>query len=1194
MSSIEANQRLLSDLRDCLSTYYKSNAWCSITKNELPSLLNSTYLFVTFLFFIASIPPTSENDSVNANTIIQSLIVLAVAILNILLTVTEVRTHHFWHRERSLSRLSSLFENGVCDWTSESYPSHPLCTLRSHITVKGLRDGKLVNIPHSILVNGDIIQVDLRFPSPADVRTVNMNYLCTVPEHISMGEIAQDKLPVHKGDQVMFVEDSITWYQVLETPFPKLLMQADSAVSPPSILCHQKFIVQKIINYLLIPISFIICLLFNLIRWLLFNDYFSWQESFFLWPALTVLPLISLCLQCLWTLMNAYGVAKLNCYFYNSEMDATDQRLEKLHNLMSTLVTIIKIIVWPYRYPRNELVHALGDLTAVCAVDKEYVLTGGFPTPEKVFFFNSNTEIDKKKQDDFNKDMSPSGASNECESDDAFVEQKKFSPKDDRIEITSEILDITPTYYNKSGLSFDDPYWQQYLNSLKAIGLNLIATSHTLGSNNSLLPSICSRNLQLYLYKTQCCCNLAHEIGVSKYPLNNIKLLNNVHAITNANFEFTSDSTLPKTKSRSLIQTVQDDLVQSHLVSLICHDQSRNANLLISRGSGDFIAKCCSDFWDGNDLQPMTDAERAVIIDFFTRKSLSSYCVALAYNPFFSLSATPPSVNTVGIYVPHFTMDTISHSPFFSYDDLHQRPHTPDITLSLLTNQVFVGMVSLQYHPKPDIVTLVQDLRNCGIRFIHFTVETEVRGKIFAEKLGLEAGWNCHISLSSDVCLDDNYDYFDGESLSSSSSILSSAFDTCQAYIKAKLPKGVETVRAHLHNVDNVPLLVPLFTDCSPEAVQEMMKIMQENGETILCMGNAWIVDNLPLYKQAEIGLSLLPTPDDNRESNCSTMPMIIGEDERSPLGMATILNSFTSDIQLKRDADISLHSLIIQARFVLGCIQRALLFAVGSSLMITSLLIFCVFFFLPLPLSGSHEFWLMLFVIPILSLSLLSVRDGKSKTGTLMPDRTSAVWTRNHCLYFVYFSVTYLPSSLVCFLIYWLTLENLCKVKSDFTCNPVLGNTAVSNDSSNSSNRGWQNGNEQGHVLAQDTTAFFLTLYLCVSSFMFLNRSEPIWKVYKYISWLFIVALFLVVMLQIVFFTVSQAIAISWAMNKGGMIWSLRDVPFYIWIIGTTWIILQFALQELVKLHIRNMFIRVQNKLRLAFQTKLGMNSPF
>lgn len=42
-------------------------------------------------------------------------------------------------------------------------------------------------------------------------------------------------------------------------------------------------------------------------------------------------------------------------------------------------------------------------------------------------------------------------------------------------------------------------------------------------------------------------------------------------------------------------------------------------------------------------------------------------------------------------------------------------------------------------------------------------------------------------------------------------------FSVC-ALSQAKLPRGIHQVRPHLKNIDNVPLLVPLFTDCTPDS----------------------------------------------------------------------------------------------------------------------------------------------------------------------------------------------------------------------------------------------------------------------------------------------------------------------------------------------------------------------------------------
>lgn len=51
---------------------------------------------------------------------------------------------------------------------------------------------------------------------------------------------------------------------------------------------------------------------------------------------------------------------------------------------------------------------------------------------------------------------------------------------------------------------------------------------------------------------------------------------------------------------------------------------------------------------------------------------------------------------------------------------------------------------------------------------------------------------------------------------------------------RAKLPEGIENIRPHLENVDNVPLLVSLFTDCTPDTTCEMIKIMQVREILIL------------------------------------------------------------------------------------------------------------------------------------------------------------------------------------------------------------------------------------------------------------------------------------------------------------------------------------------------------------------------
>ena len=67
---------------------------------------------------------------------------------------------------------------------------------------------------------------------------------------------------------------------------------------------------------------------------------------------------------------------------------------------------------------------------------------------------------------------------------------------------------------------------------------------------------------------------------------------------------------------------------------------------------------------------------------------------------------------------------------------------------------------------------------------------------------------------------------------------------------KAQLPTGVSRVRPHLEEVDNVPLLVGLFTDCDPDVNKEMLIIMQENEEVVLTVGSSLNISNTAMFIQ--------------------------------------------------------------------------------------------------------------------------------------------------------------------------------------------------------------------------------------------------------------------------------------------------------------------------------------------------------
>jgi len=80
----------------------------------------------------------------------------------------------------------------------------------------------------------------------------------------------------------------------------------------------------------------------------------------------------------------------------------------------------------------------------------------------------------------------------------------------------------------------------------------------------------------------------------------------------------------------------------------------------------------------------------------------------------------------------------------------------------------------------------------------------------------------------------------------------------------AQLPHGIASIRRHIKEVDNVPLLVSLFSDCTPANAKEMIKVQQENDEIVCCVGCSTCADNPPLFAQANVSIAVDPSSSDS------------------------------------------------------------------------------------------------------------------------------------------------------------------------------------------------------------------------------------------------------------------------------------------------------------------------------------------
>jgi hypothetical protein len=168
----------------------------------------------------------------------------------------------------------------------------------------------------------------------------------------------------------------------------------------------------------------------------------------------------------------------------------------------------------------------------------------------------------------------------------------------------------------------------------------------------------------------------------------------------------------------------------------------------------------------------------------------------------------------------------------------------------LQTGQVFLGLVATRHQPTPEVPQLVDELHRIGVRFVFFSSMNRRKSIAFAERIGLETDWNFYISLK-DAPVDSH--------AREASPANSGAHVKHKKHNVSKLPVGVSSIREHLEKIDNVPLLVSLFTDSTFDTAAEMIKIMQENGETVLIFGSDQKPENIFGFMQADLATAVHP-----------------------------------------------------------------------------------------------------------------------------------------------------------------------------------------------------------------------------------------------------------------------------------------------------------------------------------------------
>ncbi|CAB4054952.1 unnamed protein product [Lepeophtheirus salmonis] len=558
---------------------------------------------------------------------------------NVTLTLNETRLKKTEIRRRLLfvaSRLRSLKEN---DWNPPNYPHLHTPMAASIVLQWTLRDRHQVNLPWPLLVKGDVILIKPGQAAPG--KSSHPKFL------------AQLLNSEHHFNHSLFI--------LLETPYMKVVHQfldADKLLRSLSLYLQNMltFIFVTLTQHVVIPLLWIILILASLVK-----RYTYKNESIF-----DITPVIIPVLSTVFFRYPGFLLIWQNYVFFSIPQNY----------FLSALTSSGEFFT-----RRENIVHTLGSVNALCCTDKKGILSWPNTSAEKVFFLRK-----------------------------------------DESKITTEILNVTHDHQNPFKVEFDDPSWVTFLNDLKPIGLgillntcNLITEEKYTNFYNHLICESFQKDDLLPIATRGCLCELSRKIGFHRsktaqdYHLTSqIQVFR--HVKLDCHDKFAKNLSLARLK-----------FPFPHMVSVLIQQRSTGTRQLFSQGTSDIILDSCIDFWSGKDLEALTEDARKKILDFYQRSSLSSYCTAFSYRPLTFGIPWETLCEDEAIY-DHISLGNADK--FISIeDDKENVVNSQDDALKCLEiecNQTFLGMVQLQYQPFVDVVQLIDLLEKACIRFVHF------------------------------------------------------------------------------------------------------------------------------------------------------------------------------------------------------------------------------------------------------------------------------------------------------------------------------------------------------------------------------------------------------------------------------------------------------------------------------------------
>ncbi|XP_054282537.1 transmembrane protein 94 isoform X2 [Macrosteles quadrilineatus] len=1207
----------------------------------------------------------------------------------------------------------------VCNWKADNYPHlcspySPCITLQWTY-----RDGRLVNLPWALLVGGDTVMIRPGQPAPGHCVPLDDKDCPELRRGEVYSPLPNGGGHEAFSTPMARLPLPSQAYVMKETPYLRNLRQAlnEATLRPPTFHDRRRhLLVSNCVEQLALLAMWLVALLVNTLRYVYVSDWLSsgsMYEMLLLGPLTTVLPLLPLVLPCAWIALNSYGNARLIALQHIQEspkeecdpFDETDFEDTKT-SWSSPSCLQVKQLFWDVLCGRDHslarsanLLHVLGSVTALCCVDKKGILSWPNPTAEKVFFLRSAKEPTPNASDSGVEGGGVGGGGADMESHTNLLQPTPTHHKqhNNEAQTVAEVLDLTHDNACPFRLHFDDTSWNRHLKSLKPLGLAILLNTCNMDTqdhytqfcshvtcealyNEDLVPvanrrsPCCAREMSTLMSTNKCLCELAKQIGFTDGAPKIFTLDQQL-----STFRHVQPETVRRDIkfARTLALATKLKFPFPHMVAVVVKDKSNHNSLqLFSQGTADIVLDACVDFYDGKELHTLSSADRKKVQDFYQRTSLTAYCTAFAYRPLPEVASVSEQLTRVYLELPadaqHLYMPHRSPSPSaalgqglldhsLSADSLlasdSYEEHITDINncFKIQCNQIFIGMVTMQYQALSEMVQLIDQLERACIRFVHFSKENELRSRVFSEKMGLESGWNCHISLlserssdtikmaapppsstdgdsrddlhpllanhggtlsssramsmsapsainmehrSSDVnqlvtMEDDCPDLSHGDAWQSLSCLTDSTEQSAPVNFdmsnRAKLPRGIDKIRPHLELVDNVPLLVSLFTDCTVSTTREMIHIMQDYGETVCVMGSSANADNVGIFLQANASLAVEPLFPQVCQK-VSVFQETTSQQGQSPVYLSNTLNSLPCCMQ---DAS-SIFLLIMEARHFMQCAWSSIQYWVCCLLTLTTVQLLAAMFLLPPIFTLGQVLWLSVVITPLLSLSLVAAKTDPQVMHRATGKNHTTLNTEMAVFVLWCYGVKFVITMVLAPVMFAGTLSLYCfQLQPEATTSQcgTLPPTVIQQCSQCNNTVAWGGWSEYPLHLQSARLAIcgLVVLHFLVISISFVYRERLIWRraPWKNVVWVF--TFFLVLGLQSGFTLLSlQWHGYQYDTAETG--WPEMPVV----LVTLTSLPLVFLVNESVKWQEIKANERYQKRARLDFGTKLGMNSPF